>query len=68
MAIETLGEAFSLGMRILMRCGAGKQIGLRRIPECQFQLDLDLQTLICTRGEKQAAGRRLKVGSTPTWS
>jgi hypothetical protein len=50
MAIETLGEAWNLGWRVHMRCAAGKVSGMKRIPECRYLAELDIETLVCTRG------------------
>ena len=50
MAVETLGEAWNLGWRVHIRCAWGKRDGLKSIRECLFSAELDLQTLVCTRG------------------
>jgi hypothetical protein len=50
MAVETIGEAFSLGWRVHMRCSWGPRDGMKRVRECAFRCELDLQTLMCTRG------------------
>ncbi|MFC5066950.1 hypothetical protein [Flaviflagellibacter deserti] len=47
--IETLSEARTAGWRITARCAAGKpERGSRR--ECHYSEELDLDTLIWTRG------------------
>jgi DNA-directed RNA polymerase subunit RPC12/RpoP len=50
MAVETLGEAYALGWRITARCAEGKQEGMHRFRECVYRAELDLQTLVWTRG------------------
>jgi hypothetical protein len=50
MSIETLGEAFKAGWRITVRCAWGKREGLKSIRECRHTYELDMQTLIWTRG------------------
>jgi hypothetical protein len=51
MAIETLGEALSYGWRVTARCAAGKQDGMHRHRECVYRAELDMQTLVWTRGK-----------------
>ncbi|MDV6228787.1 hypothetical protein R2G56_21070 [Nitratireductor aquimarinus] len=48
--IETLGEAWTHGVRLTMRCAWGKQLGLKSIRECIYTKELDMETLICTHG------------------
>jgi hypothetical protein len=48
--IETLREAYSLGVRVTMRCAWGKRAGLKTIRECQYTKELELESVICTRG------------------
>jgi hypothetical protein len=50
MAVETLGEALSYGWRVTARCNAGKQDGMHRHPECRYREELDMGTLVSTRG------------------
>jgi len=50
MAIETLGEALSHGWRITVRCAWGKREGMKSIRECVYGRELDLETLVWTRG------------------
>lgn len=33
-----------------VRCAAGNQDGMYRHPECLYRRELDLETLVCTRG------------------
>ena len=50
MAIETLGEAYSLGWRLTVRCTHGKEDNRTHARECIYRKELDLETLVCTRG------------------
>ena len=50
MAVETLGEALDLSWRIHMRCLDDEREGLKHKRRCDFRLQLDLQTLVATRG------------------
>ena len=50
MPVETLGEALSYGWRVTARCAAGKQDGMVRHPECRYREELDMSTLVWTRG------------------
>jgi hypothetical protein len=49
MAVETLGEAYSCGWRVTARA-AGKQDGMNRHRECVYRAELDMETLVWTRG------------------
>jgi DNA-directed RNA polymerase subunit RPC12/RpoP len=50
MTMETIGEAWQLDWRITARCAFGNSDGMRSIRSCIYQYDLDLKTLIWTRG------------------
>jgi hypothetical protein len=50
MSIETLGDAYSAVWRLQVRCAWGKRKGMKRIRECVYGAELDLPTLIWTRG------------------
>src|SRR5438132_6344378 len=50
MAAETIGEALSYGWRVTARCAAGKQDGMHRHKECVYRAELDMETLVWTRG------------------
>jgi hypothetical protein len=52
MAVETLGEAFDHGWRITARCAWGKRDAMKSRRECVYIRDLDLETLIWTRGRE----------------
>src|SRR4051812_46472686 len=48
--VETIGEAWNFSWRITMRCLDDGMRGLKHGRECDFRTELDLQTLVCTRG------------------
>jgi hypothetical protein len=48
--IETLGEARAGRWRITARCAWGKREAMKSIRECVYRYELDLETLIWTRG------------------
>jgi hypothetical protein len=50
MAVATIGEAMNLSWRIIMRCAWGKQDGMKTRRECTYQRELDVPTLVATRG------------------
>jgi hypothetical protein len=50
MALETLGEAFSLGWRVIARCAFGKEDNRTHARDCAFREELDMATLVWTRG------------------
>ena len=50
MGIETLGEAWNFSWTIHIRCLDDGREGLKHKRECGYRADLDMQTLVCTRG------------------
>ena len=50
MSVETLGDAHAAGWRITVRCAWGPRDGMKRARECVHGAELDLETLIWTRG------------------
>jgi len=50
MPVETLGEAWNLNWRVHMRCAHGQRDGMKRVRDCLFRCELDVETLVCTRG------------------
>jgi hypothetical protein len=48
--VETLGDAFAAGWRITARCAWGKREGMKSRRECTYTRELDLETLVWTRG------------------
>lgn len=55
MAVQTLGEAWKLGWRVTARCLWGTDDphsrSKRRTIECETSAELDMKTLVWTRGE-----------------
>ncbi len=47
-----MGEALSQGWRVIARCVRGREDGStsRSSRECVYRRELDLETLVCTRG------------------
>lgn len=61
--VSTLGEAWDAGWRVRVRCAYGKRDAMKSIRECIHSGDLDLATLIWTRGRDMpltALAERLK--------
>ena len=50
MVVETLGDAFAAGWRLTARCAWGKREGMKTKRECHYTRELDLETLVWTRG------------------
>jgi hypothetical protein len=50
MTIETLGDAFYLGWTLTVRCRHGKEDHRKSARECTYRKQLDMETLVCTRG------------------
>jgi hypothetical protein len=50
MAVETLGKAYDASWREMVRCAWGPRDGMKRVRECVYGGELDLLTLIWTRG------------------
>jgi hypothetical protein len=52
MAVETLGEARSQGWRVIVRCNDGRSESPRSQSsrECSYRKELDMETLVWTRG------------------
>jgi hypothetical protein len=50
MSIESIGDAYDAGWRVNIRCAWGPREGMKRIRECVYGAELDLQTLVWTRG------------------
>ena len=48
--VETLGEALNLSWRVHMRCLDDGREGMKLRRECRFSRELDIETLVCTRG------------------
>jgi hypothetical protein len=52
MAVETLGEACAQGWRVTVRCSYGRTESPRSQSsrECSYRKELDMETLVWTRG------------------
>jgi len=50
MVVETIGEALDLSWEVTVRCAFGKHDGMKSIRDCVFGAELDLATLVWTRG------------------
>ena len=50
MKVETLGGARSLGWKVHMRCANGYRLETRSMRRCVYRKQLDLETLVATRG------------------
>jgi hypothetical protein len=51
MAVETIGDAYTLGWRITVRCTRGRGEGPSSPSrECVYRKELDMETLVWTRG------------------
>jgi hypothetical protein len=52
MAVETIGEAHSLGWRVTARCVRSREDGTssKSSRECIYRKELDIETLVWTRG------------------
>jgi hypothetical protein len=50
--IRTLGDAYSAGWGIRIKCGRGDHRGIVKIDPCRFEADLSMETLVCTRGRE----------------
>lgn len=62
-AVETIGEAWQLGWSVTARCAFGNNDGMRSIRACIHSYDLDMRTLVWTRGAAfplSQLGSRLK--------
>jgi hypothetical protein len=47
---ETLGEAWNWGWGITIRCLDDGREGLKHRKRCSYRRELDVMTLVCTRG------------------
>jgi hypothetical protein len=50
MEVETLGVARSLGWKVQLRCANGYRQETRSMRRCVYRKQLDLETLVATRG------------------
>jgi hypothetical protein len=54
MPIETLKDALSAGWRVHARCIDGKIDNTRSTAKCHYRAELDLETLVWTRGPRMS--------------
>src|SRR5687767_9126007 len=52
LSVQTLGDAWQLRWRITARCAWGPREGMKSIRECEYKRELDMQTLVWTRGRQ----------------
>jgi hypothetical protein len=57
MPVETLGQALDRSWTVHMRCLHDGREGLKHRRDCKFRHELDLETLVCTRGRDFPLGR-----------
>jgi hypothetical protein len=57
MEVDTLGIARSLGWKVHMRCANGYRQETRSMRKCVYRKQLDLETLVATRGPNFPLGR-----------
>jgi hypothetical protein len=59
MAVETNGEPFSLGWRVTVRRSHSREDGAhsKSSRECTYRKELDMETLVCTRGRAFSLSR-----------
>jgi len=52
MSVESIGDAFALGWWVTVRCSCGRSDGPRSQSsrECNYRKELDMETLVWTRG------------------
>lgn len=55
--VETLGQARDQGWKVKARCAFGKREGLKTVRACVASIDLDMETLLWTRGRDFPLGR-----------
>lgn len=48
--VETIGEAWQAGWRLKVQCAFGRREGLKSVRDCGRHHDLDMETLVWTRG------------------
>ena len=68
MSIETIGEAHSLGWRLIARCTYSRGDGpsSKSSRECIYRKELDMETLVWTRGRAFPAVALRKPLEMPT--
>jgi hypothetical protein len=56
MSVETIGEAYDLGWRVTVRCAWGPRDDMKRVRECVYGGELDLLSIVWTRGRNFPIG------------
>jgi hypothetical protein len=67
MEVETLGVARSLGWKVHMRCANGYRQETRSMRRCVYRKQLDLETLVATRGPNFPLGRLMCPACGNRW-
>ena len=62
MSVETIGDAYAASWRVKVRCAWGPRDGMKRVRECVYGAELDLQTLVWTRGREFPLSRCWRAG------
>ena len=65
MEVETLGVARSLGWLVHMRCVSGYKEYTRSMRKCVYRKQLDLETLVATRGPNFPLSRLSRASCVP---
>ena len=48
--VATIGDAWDAGWRVRVRCAWGKREGMKSVRQCVASAELDMATLVWTRG------------------
>jgi hypothetical protein len=65
MGVETLGEAYMLGWRIHVRCAWGRREAMKSVRGCLGKSELDLHTLVWTRGAGSRSLSSIAASNAP---
>lgn len=66
MEIETLGQCFSHSINPILHCAEGKGQAMKKHRECVYRLELDMRTLVATRGRDFPMARLAEVMRCPS--
>ena len=67
MLVETLGNAFSEGWRVFARCRYGQVDYGNHARKCDYRKELDMETLVWTRGRDFPLSRMESRLKCPRW-
>jgi hypothetical protein len=67
MAVETLKDALSAGWRVHVKCIGGKVDNGKSVAKCVNQRELDLETLVWTRGRNMPISMMSERMMCPRW-